>query len=685
MNKSLFYTLLLAGALGCRSSQVIDHSTNGASGSEPPPAANWFAQSLFMLHEDHHIKVDTEVGKNADPQETARIIALSRPDAIQIHAKGRPGYASYPTKIGWTPPRYERDVLKIWRDIARKDGYHYSIYYNLGRDLEVQTRKPEWNRVNAEGKLQDAALCYHSGVAEGYLWPMIEEIMTNYKPDGLWFDGSVFTIKNCYCQVCKTRFEKEKGLSAPATPNQPGWTAYKDMQRQIYREFLAETVDRIKAKDPNCLVTINLAYSMHMPEKPYEGLDYFTADFGNEVEELSQEAHWYDNQDKPFEIMTTVHLAGGNGKERQPKPKGQLEQEMAIIVANGGRYNGWDNPDSKSAISAAMGEHLREVVAPFLRARQPWLLQSERQPDISFLYSATAHYAATDSLPNAFQNGGYMVPVTDNIWQAGLNYEMLPEYKLDEGAIGSKLVLVENPAALSESNVKALREYAGSGGTILVTGQGVMAGRMPELLGIAPPDSAAAATDLRVAGKKQTHTFTHKFYRTQARGAQVLLKAKEARGTEYPLLTSYPVGKGKAMAVLMPLVSREKGTPYPVPAALLAEILAEALPTEQRLLVTDAPPTVETVLRRKNNQHIIHLVNHAEGERELLRITWHKYYKITNIPPVPATHISVKLPVKPASVKLQPQNQEIQNWQFKDGRLEADVPGFAIHQMVVAE
>ncbi len=684
MRERHYIYLLLLGLLSCRSSQPTQEGAARKSESQSLPAQNWFEQSIFMLHEDHHIKVETEVGKNADPQETARIIALSKPDAIQIHAKGRPGYASYPTKIGWMAPKYERDVLKVWGDIARKDGYHYSIYYNLGRDAEIQTRKPQWNRINADGKLQDAALCYHSGVAEAYLWPMIEEIMTNYQPDGLWFDGSVFTIKNCYCNVCKARFRKEKNFEVPTSPGKPGWTAYKDMQRQIYREFLYKTVDRIKQKDPKCLVTINLAYSMHMPEKPYERLDYFTADFGNEVEELSQEAHWYDNQGKPFEIMTTVHIDGGS-RGKQPKPKGQIEQEMAIIIANGGRYNGWDNPDSKSAISATMGQHMRDVVAPFLRARQPWILQTKRLPDVSLLYSATAHYAATDTVSNAFLSATYFIPVTDKIREAGLNYEMLPEYKLEDGRIESKLVIVENPAALSESNIKALRKFTEAGGTILVTGQGVMAGNMPELLGIAQPESAGAATDLRVMGDKQAYPFTHKFYRTQARGAQVLVKAKEGQGTEYPLLTSHQVGKGKAMALLVPFVSREKGKSYQLPTALLEEILEKALPAEQRLLVTDVPPTVETVLRRKGNAHIVHLVNHAEGDRELIKTTWHKYYYITNIPPVQATHISVQLPAKPAKVTLQPQNQALPNWQFKEGRLEADVPGFAIHQMVVVE
>jgi hypothetical protein len=433
---------------------------------------------------------------------------------------------------------------------------------------------------------------------------MIAEIMDNYKPDGLWFDGSVFTIKNCYCKVCKARFLKEKGLVPPTSASQSGWTAYKDMQRQIYREFLYKTVDRIKAKAPNCLVTINLAYSMHMPEKPYKSFDYFTADFGNELEELSQEAHWYDNQDKPFEIMTTVHLGDSDGKGRQPKPKGQIEQEMATILANGGRYNSWDNPDSKSAISEKMGKHLRDVVSPFLRARQPWILQTKRLPDISFLYSATSHYAATDTLPNAFQNGGYMVPVTNKIWEAGLNYEMLPEYKLTEGTIQSKLILVENPAALSESNIKALRKFAESGGTILVTGRGILSENLPELLGIAKPESPLIETDLHVISNKQAYDFKHQLYRVQPREAQILLKAKDSKGLEYSLLTTCRVGKGKAMALLVPLLSEEKGKPYKLPAALIKEILEKAIPSEQRLLVSNTPSHVETVLRKKNNQHI---------------------------------------------------------------------------------
>lgn len=683
--KHLCIFLLAIGFLSCNTLHKSDNSTSGKTNSDSLDSLNWFEKSIYILHEDHHIKVDYEVGKNADPEETARIIALSKPDVIQIHAKGRPGYASYPTKIGWMAPKYERDVLKVWRDIARKDNYHFSIYYNLGRDVEIQVRKPEWNRLGPDGELQDCALCYHSGVAEGYLWPMIAEIMDNYKPDALWFDGSVFTIKNCYCEVCKARFKKEKGLSAPTAPNQPGWTAYKDMQRQIYREFLYETVDRIKKKDPKCLVAINLAYSMHMPEKPYKGIDYLTADFGNELHELSQEAHWFDNNGRPFEIMTTVHIDGGSRGSREPKPKGQIEQEMATIIANGGRYDGWDNPDSKSAISEKIGIHLRDVVAPFLRSRQPWILQTKRLPDVSLLYSATDHYAATDSIANVFLSGSGYIPITDKIWQSGLNYEMIPEYKLAEGEIKSKLLIVENAAALSEKNIKDLQTFTSSGGTILVTGRGIVPENMWALLGISKPEKEVTIGDLKVTDHNEEYAFNHKLYHTHTNGAEVLLSAKDTRGNEYPFFTSHKVGKGKAMAVMVPLLSQEKGKPYKVPAALVKAIFEKALPLEERLLVTQSPSNVETVLRQKENKQIVHLVNHAEGDRELIKTLWFKYYYVTNIPPVPETSFTLKLATKPVSVKLQPQNQEIKNWQYQNGHLEVMVPSFAIHQMVVVE
>ena len=169
--------------------------------------SDWYARSFYLLHLDHHTNARMEVGRDADVTETARLLSLSKPDVIQIHAKGNPGWTTYPSKIGFTPPRLVNDVMRLWADVAREKGCVFSAYYNLGRDGEIMKRHPEWNRLKPDGTLRDRALCYHSGVAEEYLWPMIDEIMDRYQPAGFWFDGSCFTVANCYCAKCRERFQ----------------------------------------------------------------------------------------------------------------------------------------------------------------------------------------------------------------------------------------------------------------------------------------------------------------------------------------------------------------------------------------------------------------------------------------------------------------------------------------------
>ncbi len=82
--KVLYILLLLESFLSCRPIHQNKNSIAQKAKDKTTVKLNWFEKSIFMLHEDHHIKVETEVGKNADPQETARIIALSKPDILPL-------------------------------------------------------------------------------------------------------------------------------------------------------------------------------------------------------------------------------------------------------------------------------------------------------------------------------------------------------------------------------------------------------------------------------------------------------------------------------------------------------------------------------------------------------------------------------------------------------------------------
>ena len=59
-----------------------------------PTESNWYNHSFFLLQLDHHTTDKMEVGRVADPVETARLLNLVKPEVIQIHAKGTPGWTT---------------------------------------------------------------------------------------------------------------------------------------------------------------------------------------------------------------------------------------------------------------------------------------------------------------------------------------------------------------------------------------------------------------------------------------------------------------------------------------------------------------------------------------------------------------------------------------------------------------
>jgi hypothetical protein len=654
-------------------------------------ADNWYTESFWLLHEDHHTSGVHEVGRDADLEETRRLVGLVRPDMIQIHAKGNPGWTTYPSKIGHTPPKLAKDVLAIWRDVARRDGYHFSAYYNIGRDGEIMKRRPEWNRMFPDGSPVDKALCYHSGVAEGYLWPMIREIMHGYQPQGFWFDGSCFTIRQCYCPQCRERFRKEHEMAAPEKPGDPGWAAYHEMQRQIYREFIGETCREIHAIDPECLVSFNWAYSIRMPEKPDGAIAYLTGDLGNRVEGLSAEAHWYDSTGVPFDLMTQISTLQpvddreGAALAMRPKPRPQIEQEMAIIIANGGRFHGWDSPTPESGLVPERFEFMAQVMTPFLRSRQPWCEKSQRLADVSLLHCASIHYATSETAATSFTKTNNRIDgATRRLPTLHLNYEMLPDWRLAAGDVGSPLVIVEHPNGLTRETADRLLQYVRQGGRLLLTGMGIVQDkRFADLFGVRVVSGATGPEKLTADVEGIAYDFDHWLFKLEATTADVLLEATAADGKTYPLLTSSDLGRGRLYCVPLPLLTNHGN--QAVPQAVLAGIFEQVLPSSQRLLTTDAPETVEVVLRCQGDRQIVHLVNMAPGERHVYRAGTRSYPLIKSLPRVRECRVSIRRSERPASVRLQPEDQPVDDWDYQAERLTFVVPPFDIHQMVVIE
>ncbi|QNN23096.1 hypothetical protein HED60_12715 [Planctomycetales bacterium ZRK34] len=660
-----------------------------AVNTSPAVDGNWYQRSMLWLHEDHHTQAAHAVGREADPAETRRLIAELAPDVLQIHAKGNPGWTTYPSKVGYTPPKLARDVLGLYRDIARQDGYHWSIYYNIGRDGEIMRRRPEFNRDRPDGSEYERALCYHSGVGPQYIWPMLREIITGYQPDGFWFDGSVFTIANCYCPVCRERFQREQQLDAPKRPGDKGWSAYSQMQRQIYREFITQTCQQIHAVDPDCLVSFNWAYSIRMPERPDPAIAYLTGDIANHVEKLPAEAHWYDSTGLPFDLMTTGHTFTQNDAGKLaaiPKPAAQIQQEIAVIIANGGRFNLWDNPTPESGLRPERFEAFNQYVTPFVRARQPWCMNTQRTAEVSLLHNTASHYALAEKTRKPFNRANNRIDgATEMLSRLHLDYEMIGDWRLHALDVRSPLLVVEHPRALSAADIDAIKKLIASGRDVLITGMGLNANKkLWPVFGIASIDFASGSEPFTVTVDNRKYELNHWLNRITVAGADVLLTAVDADGKFTPLLTAHRHGRCTAYYMPIPLLSaHQTNTP---PIGFVNDVFAMLRPMRERVLATDAPPSVHVILRQRGEQRIVHMVNMSKGHRIITsRKGTYDAAVIDRLEPVPPCHVSLQLDHKPRAVTLQPQNQPVTGWRYANGRLEVDSPSFDVHQMIVID
>jgi hypothetical protein len=112
-------------------------------------------------------------------------------------------------------------------------------------------------------------------------------------------------------------------------------------------------------------------------------------------------------------------------------------------------------------------------------------------------------------------------------------------------------------------------------------------------------------------------------------------------------------------------------------------VLDLLLPPEQRRLVSDAPPAAEIGLRRKADGTLVyHVVNMAEGERDVLTVGNRRHVTIRSLPPLAPHSVSLRLPARPKSVTVEPGGQVLA-FAYEGGHARFTMPETAVHAMAV--
>ena len=255
-----------------------------------------------------------------------------------------------------------------------------------------------------------------------------------------------------------------------------------------------------------------------------------------------------------------------------------------------------------------------------------------------------------------------------------LNYEMVGDWRLYEQDIRSDVLIVEHPKLLSRKTTDALAEYVRRGGTLLLSGMGLNAGgeTLRQVCGVAQVVGPKQAERLAVQSDGRELAFEHHLFRVSLDGAQPVISVTDQQGEQQPLLLRHEFGRGVAYYFATPLLTKHGNNKIPGP--LMESVFDAVIPPSQRFVTTDAPETVEIVLRSQEANRILHLVNMDAGTRQVFDAGGRKYVNLNALPPVPDCVVRVRLDGRPKSVTLQPQNIELDNWHYQDGIVTTNSP-----------
>lgn len=225
----------------------------------------WMRNNLRMIQNnlrevDADLDVDKLIGKLQE---------LSA-NTLMMNAGGM--FAFYPTQLQYqyTTPYLKKDLLRETINKTQEAGIRFIARFDFSKAHEsIFQQQPDWFFRTKEGKEVNyngiVHTCVNSEYQQSYSLKMIEEVLTNYDVDGIFFNmfgyqtrdysGNFYGI--CHCNNCKRRFNEMYSLELPdeADPTNESWAKYREFQWVTTREMLEKIYDFVKSINPNVAIS----------------------------------------------------------------------------------------------------------------------------------------------------------------------------------------------------------------------------------------------------------------------------------------------------------------------------------------------------------------------------------------------------------------------------------------------
>jgi hypothetical protein len=642
------------------------------------PARRERKDCFFGLHFDlHPNEKDTVLGRDLTDAMVGHLLERVRPDFVQYDSKGHPGYLGFPSRTGMSAPGIVQDSLAVWRRVTAAHGVALYNHFSGVLDGLAVSRHPEWARVGPDGKRDAQETSLFSGYEQGLMIPELSEAARNYDLDGSWVDGDCWAVKPDYCEAAREKFAALTGIAAlPKGPEEPGWNEFLEMQREQFRQYVTLYAGALHRARPGYQITSNWMYSTFIPERPTVELDYLSGDVADlaAVRQARLQARYLGRCGKPWDLMSWGFEHGSQEPEQSAKPAVELEQEAAIILAQGGAYQIYYVPTRAGWIDGRVVETAAEV-GRFCRRRERWAHGSESLAEVGVLYSGHSLYRTANRVFGGWGRAeNPAAGAVDLLLGCGYSVDLIPDWQAAECVAGYPLVVVPDWQEIGAAMAKTLAGYVERGGRLLVCGA-----ENAQLF--------AGAFALRVKGAIEEHSYfvADASGFAQVKGNWIGMDAAETetlawawaaadtRKDAVALAVRARHGKGSAVVCPGPLMAEYANAGTPILRGVVRGMIAPLHKAVVRLENDD--PAVEVVLRRKDGQTILHLINTAGAPDT------GAFRHAGMVPATGPLRLRVRLAAAPGRVFLEPEGTELEGT-YQGGTWEGVLPGLHVHAMV---
>lgn len=428
------------------------------------------ADCFFGIHFDLHANEEiTDAGKTLTAEMIDTFLLKVQPDFIQIDCKGHPGITSYPTKVGFHVKGFEKDPLKLFREVTLKNNVALFMHFSGVWDNKVVKEHPDWDVIRADGKPSTRKVSFFSPYLDTYMIPQLKEL-SDYGVDGAWIDGECWAVEPDYGKESLKRFKEETGIiEIPKSPADKYYPEFLEYTRGLFRNHMTKYIDAIHQYNRDFQITSNWAYSSIMPEKVTIGVDYLSGDVTpqNGVYRSAFEARCLAPQGKSWDLMAWGFSWDGGKMPMSVKSAVQLEQEAAQIMSMGGGVQFYFQQNSDLSIKPWLATMLSEI-GSFCRERQQYCHKAKAVPQIALLFPTASHQKnGTSPYANStWRLEGSLYMVLDGQYPV----EILMEHHLAGNMENYPLIIIPECNYLDDAFMEELRSYISGGGNLLLIG-----------------------------------------------------------------------------------------------------------------------------------------------------------------------------------------------------------------------